>query len=100
MWDLEGSSVVTNEARSRLREKLAGRLDAAGMVRVVASNHRSQLQNRQEAERRLVVLIRRALHVPKARRATRPGRSAVERRLAEKKLQGAKKRERRLSLDE
>ena len=49
LWDLTHSTVVTDEVRARLLAKLAGRLDAAGMVRVVASDRRSQAQNRQAA---------------------------------------------------
>jgi ribosome-associated protein len=69
-------------------------------VRVVASDTRSQRQNRALAEERLAALIRRALVVPKVRRKTKPGRSAVERRLSEKRLHSAKKRDRRGRPDE
>src|SRR5436190_12244194 len=53
LWDLSGSQAVNDEQRERLRAKLAPRLDSEGMVRVVASDHRSQLQNREAADVRL-----------------------------------------------
>jgi ribosome-associated protein len=99
-WRVTTSRALTDAQRATLREKLAARLDAEGTIRVVASDTRSQRQNRALAEERLADLIRRALVVPKARRKTRPGRGAVERRLSEKRLHSAKKRERRGRPDE
>ena len=45
LWDLRRLGAVTDEQRERLRTKLAARLDSRGMVRVVASDRRSQGQN-------------------------------------------------------
>jgi ribosome-associated protein len=99
LWDLSGSRAVSDEQRARLREKLAPRLDADGMVRVVASDHRSQQQNRTAAEERLAALVRHALHVPKKRRKTKPPAASKERRIKEKKLRSERKRDRRVDLD-
>ena len=96
LWDLRRSTAVDDEQRERLRSKLAARLDSNGMLRVVASDRRSQRQNRIAAEERLAALVRHALVLPKARRATKPGRAAKERRLAEKKRNSEKKRDRRV----
>lgn len=95
LWDLNGSRAVTDDQRERLRTKLAARLDSEGMVRVVASDRRSQGQNRQSAEERLAALVRHALHVPKKRRATKPTKASKEKRLSEKKRHSDKKRNRR-----
>ena len=94
LWNLPESRAVTEEQRDRLRAKLAARLDADGMLRVVASDRRSQQQNRQAADERLVSLIKHALHVPKARRATKPTRASKERRLSDKKRNAQRKRDR------
>jgi ribosome-associated protein len=99
LWDLNGSQAVTDEQRDRLRLKLAPRLDSEGMVRIVASDRRSQGQNKQSADERLAALVRHALHVPKKRRATKPTRAAKEKRLVEKKKNSNKKRERRVEID-
>jgi ribosome-associated protein len=90
---------VTEEQRERIRDKLAARLDADGMVRVVASDRRSQQQNRQAADERLVALVRHALHVPKRRKPTKPPKAAKERRLAEKRKRSERKRDRRPDVD-
>jgi ribosome-associated protein len=95
LWDLNGSTVINEEQRDRLRSKLGARLDAEGKVRVVASDRRSQKQNRMAAEERLAALVRHALIIPKKRRPTKPTRAAKERRLSDKKRRGERKRERR-----
>jgi ribosome-associated protein len=99
LWDLPNSVAVSDAQRERLRTKLAARLDSEGMVRVVASDRRSQGQNKQSADERLVALVKNALHIAKKRRATKPTRAAKERRLTEKKKHSDKKRERRPDTD-
>src|SRR4051794_37843002 len=58
LWDLPRSVAVSDAERDRLHEKLAARLDSDGMVRVVASDRRSQAQNKQAADERLVALVK------------------------------------------
>jgi len=94
-WNVLGSRALTDEQRSLLREKLASRLTTAGSIRVVASDMRSQSRNRELAEERLADLVRRALIVPRKRRATKPTRAAKEARLDSKKRHSTKKRDRR-----
>jgi len=100
LWDLSHSTVVSDEQRGRLLTKLAARLDAAGMVRVVASDRRSQSQNRDAAAERLAVLVRQALVVPRKRRPTRPTRASREQRLADKRKRAERKRDRRRDGDD
>ena len=94
VWNVARSGVLTPEQRARLLDRLASRLDAQGNVRVVASDTRSQLRNREAAETRLAELVRRALVVPKKRKRTKPSRAAIERRLEEKKRTSKKKSDR------
>ena len=85
--------------RERALERLAPRL-TDGLLVVIAAEHRSQLRNREAAQARLAALLRAALRAPpRARRATRPSRGAVERRLAAKKRRAELKRARRLPED-
>ncbi len=95
LWDLTHSTALSDDVRARLLAKLASRLDADGNVRVVASDRRSQLQNREAAEQRLAQIVRQALIVPKKRRPTRPTASSREQRLADKRRRGDRKRDRR-----
>jgi ribosome-associated protein len=95
LWNPSTSTALDAEARARVAAKLGSRLDGEGWLRIVASVRRSQAQNREEAESRLVELIDRALVVPKRRKATKPSRGAREARLDEKKRRGETKRRRR-----
>lgn len=100
LWDLTRSRAVSDEIRARLLEKLAARLDSEGMVRVVASDRRSQAQNRETAARRLAGIVRQALVVKRKRRATKPTKASREQRLAEKHLRSDRKRDRRRDFDD
>ena len=94
-WNIVGSRALSEEQRARLREKLASRLTTEGSIRVVASDMRSQSRNRELAEERLADLVRRALVIPRKRRATKPTRASKEARLDSKKRHSTKKRDRR-----
>lgn len=94
-WRPGTSAALTPAERARVIEKLAGKLDASGLLRVVAADTRSQVQNRALAEERLAALVRQALVVPKVRRPTAPSRASRERRLDAKRRQGERKRDRR-----
>jgi len=100
LWDLTNSKVITGEVRARLLDKLAARLDASGMVRVVASDRRSQAQNRDAAAERLAKIVKQALVVPRKRRKTRPTVASREQRLSDKRRQRDRKRERRRDFEE
>ncbi len=95
IWNVVESRALSEEQRSRLRQKLASRLTTEGSIRVVASDMRSQSRNRDLAEERLADLVRQALIIPKKRRATKPTRAAKEARLESKKRHSSKKRDRR-----
>jgi ribosome-associated protein len=99
-YDLAGSPSLPEFLRARMLERLAGRL-ADGVLTVVASEHRSQLQNRLAARVRLADLLRAAAAAPPPpRRPTRPSRGAKERRLTEKKRRAQTKQNRRPTQDE
>ena len=94
LWNIVHSVALDAEQRDLLLARLASRLSEDGAVRVVASDTRSQLRNRQTAERRLGELIARSLTVQKKRKPTRKPRAANEARLTEKKKHSDKKRNR------
>jgi ribosome-associated protein len=93
-WNIVASRALTEEQRARLLAKLESRLTGEGSIRVVASDLRSQTRNRDLAEERLAELVRRALIVPRKRRATKPTRASKEARLDSKKRHSDKKRSR------
>jgi ribosome-associated protein len=99
-WNAATSPSLYDADRARIATRLASRLSDEGELRVVASDTRSQLQNRELAESRLAEIVRRALVIPKARKKTRPSRAAKEARLTDKRRISDKKRVRRVNTDE
>jgi len=91
-WDVAASSALDEHRRERLLAALAGRL-VDGVVVVTASEHRSQRRNREAARARLARLAAQALRPPPPRRrATKPTKGAVERRIAGKRHRAETKR--------
>jgi len=95
VWNVQASRALTDEQRQRVMQKLSSRLDGDGNLRIVASDRRSQRQNRESAEARMADLVRDGLVVPKKRRPTKPSRAAKQARLDSKRRLSEKKRERR-----
>ncbi len=94
-WDLAASQALPEPLRERAVARLGGRL-VGGVLTVTASEHRSQLRNREAAAARLVALVAAAIAPPPARRRpTRPSKGSVERRIAAKKHRGTIKKFRR-----
>lgn len=94
-FDVARSPSLSGHLRARALARLAGRL-VDGVLTVAASEHRSQLQNREAAEQRLAQLLRVAVTPPPpARRPTRPTKGSQERRLEGKRQRSQVKRLRR-----
>ena len=87
-FDVASSPSLGPRQRARLLERLGP------VVRVVASDERSQLRNRQLALERLRSRLADALRVPQERRPTRPSRSKREARLEAKHRRSEIKRHR------
>jgi ribosome-associated protein len=94
-WDVRGSQALSEEQRARLLQRLSRRLDSTGRLRVVASESRSQLRNRDTATERLREVVAGALTVRKPRKRTKPSRAAKAARLDAKRRRSALKRDRR-----
>ena len=76
-----GASSLPEELRVRLLQLGDQRISKDGVVIIKAQKFRSLEKNRAEALRRLEELIERVAAPPKARRATKPTRASVTRRL-------------------
>ena len=91
-FDLARSPSVPEPLRERALARLVGRL-VDGVLTVVASEHRSQLRNRDAARERLAAQLRDATAAdPPQRRPTRPSKGAKRRRMDAKSRRGEIKR--------
>jgi ribosome-associated protein len=93
-WSVAGSRVLREAQRARLLARLASRITRGGELIVHVDSTRSQLQNREEARRRLAELVRAALVVPRARKASRPTAGSRARRREGKRRRSDVKRQR------
>ncbi|MBN2070096.1 MAG: aminoacyl-tRNA hydrolase [Candidatus Krumholzibacteriota bacterium] len=93
-FDILSSSALDPDQISLIRQRLSGRINKAGVLRVSSQKHRTQMANRQAALERFIELVREAL-IPELERK-RPGlpRSIKEYRLREKKKRGELKKNR------
>jgi ribosome-associated protein len=91
-WNLEESQALSDYQRNILRGKLGKKLTSEGVLIMYSQQTRSQIRNKELVTERFQVLIERLLTPPKKRRATKPTRASVERRIKAKKQRSEKKR--------
>ena len=94
-FDVDGSSSLSADVKARLVKLAGSRMTDEGVLVIDAHRYRTQEKNREDARERLAILLRRALHKPARRKATRPSRAARQRRLDAKKKHGQLKNARR-----
>ena len=85
------ASSLPEHAKARLATLAGSRLTSEGVLVIDSREFRTQAKNRAAARGRLVELLRSALVRPRVRRATKPKKSATEKRLQTKKRRGETK---------
>jgi ribosome-associated protein len=99
-YDVLRSPTLPDYLRARAVQRLGARL-VDGVVTISASEHRSQLRNRDAALARLCLLLRDAIAPPAAaRRPTKPSAGARARRIEAKKHRGSIKKHRQRPADD
>ncbi len=93
-FDVAASQALSAEQKRRVIARYGPRVTA------VAQDARSQTRNRELALERLRTRLSAALVIPRQRVATRPTRSAVQRRLDRKRHRSERKRARRRPREE
>ena len=84
-WDVLASALFSPEEKERISLKLANRINAAGVLLVKSQEERTQLANKAIVVKKMNLLVKQALMVPKKRRATQPSKASKIRRLDGKK---------------
>ena len=90
-YDVLNSSLPA-DMKERVRHLAGKKLTDEGILLIEAKTYRTQEQNREDAVKRFVDLMRRAFEKPKARRRTKPTKASKETRIKEKKQRGEIKR--------
>jgi ribosome-associated protein len=99
-WNAVASPSLPDEVRARLLATHAGRVTSEGDLIVTSQRFRDQGRNAADALDKLREIIARATIRPKKRRATKPSRAAVRRRLESKQAHSRTKQRRQKPGDE
>ena len=86
-FDITGSSLPL-EYKERMLALRDRRISSEGVLVIKAQRFRSQEKNRDDALQRLCLLLQGAAHTPRQRRATRPSKSARNKRMDTKTRRG------------
>lgn len=95
LWKVCETQYFTEEEIARISEKLKNRINAEGILQLTVSESRTQLQNKKIATEKILNLVNRALFVHKPRKATKPSKGQIQKRLDNKKKLSDKKENRR-----
>ena len=90
-FEIQASDLFTDSQKHLLTEKLSNRINSVGILQVITEEERSQYFNKERSVQKLIALFKLALHQPKPRKATRPKKSVIEKRLKSKQLNSIKK---------
>ena len=82
-------------AWERMKSRFPSRFTTEGDVLLSSQEYRDQERNKQACEEKLIDMIRGALVVPTPRKKSKPSKGAKKRRVADKRIQSAKKQSRR-----
>ena len=92
-WDMSGSQSCRSDIKKRFIEKYK-RFIIDGQVVISSQRFRSQTQNIDDCINKLNEFLQSVEFAPKFRKATKPSRNSVKRRLDSKTKHSAKKRNR------
>ncbi len=94
-FHVENSSLLTEEEKHILFEKLANQINNEGFLVLTCQTTRSQITNKELVIEKFYTLIAKALTPRKKRLPTKPGKASKERKLKEKKIVAEKKQRRK-----
>ncbi|MBL4568446.1 MAG: aminoacyl-tRNA hydrolase [Flavobacteriaceae bacterium] len=90
-FDIANSNEFSEEQSVLLCQNLATRLTKEQVLILTSDESRSQHKNKELVIKRFLALIEKGLQVPKPRKATKPSKASVKRKMVNKQQQSAKK---------
>ncbi|MDY0987760.1 Peptidyl-tRNA hydrolase ArfB [Flavobacterium sp. ACN2] len=84
-FDLNASQALSDEEKLLLQENLSARLTSENLLILNCDEDRSQLKNKEIVIKRFLEIIKKGLHVPKVRKATKVPKAVIKKRIKDKK---------------
>ncbi|MBN1629148.1 MAG: aminoacyl-tRNA hydrolase [Thermoleophilia bacterium] len=100
LFDVGKSTALSAQQRELLRDRLSGRINREGVLRVVSQRHRTQLANREAVVERFARLVREGLTPAPERVPVQAPEWVDRKRLEAKRRRSRLKRERSLDATE
>ena len=85
-WNIDASALFTYDQKELIKQTLAAKINAEGMLQVKSQSDRTQLGNKALVVKKMNELVAKALVVKKKRKATKPTGVSKENRLNSKKI--------------
>lgn len=98
LWKVADTEFFSNEEIELISEKLKNRINQDGILQLTVSESRTQLQNKKIATDKILELVEKSLFKPKPRKATKPSKRQIEKRITAKKQISEKKENRRFRI--
>jgi ribosome-associated protein len=99
-FSVNDSDVLSDEQKSLVLKKLSKRTNKNGVMIFVSDESRSQFANKEQAKKKFLNAIEKALTIQKKRIASEPSHATKEKRLREKKMVSEKKKLRTVKFEE
>ncbi|MCM0664861.1 alternative ribosome rescue aminoacyl-tRNA hydrolase ArfB [Flavobacterium tyrosinilyticum] len=84
-FDLNASQALSDEEKLLLQQNIAARLTSENILILNCDEDRSQLKNKEIVIKRFLEIIKKGLHVPKVRKATKVPKAVIKKRIKDKK---------------
>lgn len=91
-FDVVNSLLLTLQDKAIILDKLSGKISAEGLLQVVCQTERTQLANKVIAIKKIYAILNKCFIVKKLRKATKPSKGSVEKRLTNKKTKAQTKK--------
>ncbi|MCX6187819.1 MAG: alternative ribosome rescue aminoacyl-tRNA hydrolase ArfB [Bacteroidetes bacterium] len=95
-FSITNSSLLSDTEKEVLLQKLEGKLSTESVLQVIAQAERTQLGNKEIALKKMYIILNKCFVHKKKRKATKPSKSSVEKRLEGKKHHSQIKQMRRV----
>jgi len=95
MWKIAETEFFGMEDIEIIKNKLRNRINSEGVLQLTVSESRTQLQNRKIATQKILQIVNESLVRQKPRKATKPSKRQIEKRIQAKKHISEKKEQRK-----